>query len=349
MNIKTLHNRRTFLNGPSRGGSITVLILFCLTALLIFGVVVLNICWIHDCRAKLQATADSASLTAAQVLLSTGDRNTAIGLAQENAEQYSINNAAQNLAFNDFQFGSRVKNPNGSYSFLEGEFPLNSVKVIARRDGNGTGQISTHLSRFVGKEFVSLSRFSVASFADHDVAIVIDASGMMNGPGRFDGVKKLLGELLTVSQESMVRLRFSVTLFSKDAETVLPLSGNLVQVREAIDNIALRGPRALGDGMHLGLESLFDPKNGNGDTKKSLLILTECKSPKGLDPIAVAEIAKANNVDLDIFTFTKIADIATAQNIATASGGEHRHALTNSQLKQVLKQFIYDVPTFLIE
>jgi hypothetical protein len=83
--------------------------------------------------------------------------------------------------------------------------------------------------------------------------------------------------------------------------------------------------------------------------KRSLLVLSECKNPTGIDPVAVARTAQQNDVDVDVFTFTKIASTRLADEIAAEAGGQHHHALDSSDLLAALQQFVVDVPVFLFE
>ena len=330
-------------------GVSAILVLFCVSALLIFGIVALNICWVNDCREKLQSTADSAAINGARALLVTEDANIATNITIENASHYRINNQPQVLKSGDIQFGTRIRNEDGSYTFVLDGKPLNSVRVTARRDTKSSASIPVFLGKLVGRENVDVAYSATATFADHDIAIVIDASGMMHGPGRFDGVKMVMEEMLALAVKNGQRLRFSITVFSKDAEMVLPLTKDLPSVKDAFDQVVLRGPRELGGGMHVGMESLFDPQTMRVDTKKSLLVLTECRSPRGLDPLTVADVAKQNDIDLRIFTFTKTAGTRLADQIAETSGGKHYHGLNRLEIREAIKQLIRDVPTFLFE
>ncbi|MEQ1825560.1 MAG: VWA domain-containing protein [Pirellula sp.] len=333
----------------SRRGNVLFFVVFTAVALMFFGAMAINFVWFDFSEEKLQHTADSAAISATYALLLESDNLQPETIANRVAQDFEILNKKQDIEKSDTVFGKSTRNSSGKFIFQAGTKPFNSVRVTAKRQGgHKTGALPVFFRNLLGVTSVNMTCSATAVYLEQDLAIVVDASGFMHGPDRFDeaarGFKVVMDELETRNRKP----RVSLTLFSKDGDTIQSVTDNLDLVRDAFDNIFLRGPSDIERGLIEGLRSVFTASNAKLDTMKDVILFSECKENKA-KPNEITELAEQLGARIHVFTFSKVADTVLAKDIASATGGEHNHQASNAQIANFVDRVLNNSKVLLCE
>ncbi|MFQ6127929.1 MAG: VWA domain-containing protein [Thermoplasmata archaeon] len=155
-----------------------------------------------------------------------------------------------------------------------------------------------------------------------DVIFLIDKSGSMGYYQKFEyaklGAKSYVDDMKLPDQGAVIFFDEFVTLRN-------PLSTNYEQIKADIDSVvATGGWTAIGTAINAGWNSLV--ADGDPTHLWVCILLTDGRSNTGLDPIAEAQNAAANNVVIYTIGLAPDADNVTLQNIAAITGGKYFYA-----------------------
>ncbi len=200
--MKSLALRQSLLSKQARGhvrkAAAAVQVLVCMTVLMGFGALVIDIGMLYNTKAELQKSADAAALAAATELGNAGAedvRSSAFEKAQEFARGNKVLNDGILLAENaDVVFGRAFINPQtGKYQFeadAAEEFP-NAVRVIARRAKGSLNQpVSLYFARAMGLSSRNLSASATAVLIPRDIVLVADLSASHTYDSQLKNMKK---------------------------------------------------------------------------------------------------------------------------------------------------------------
>jgi hypothetical protein len=167
---------------PDRRGAVIVLAAFLLILVFACAAIAVDLAYLRVTRAELRNAADAAALAAGGVLRDTGSE----AEARAAAVAYAAMNTAggQPVVLDpaaDVFFGRRVFNDaTGSYEFVPGDRPFDSVQVFARRtEASRNGPVGLFFGRALGKDTAQVGAHAAASFLPRDIGLVIDLSGSM--------------------------------------------------------------------------------------------------------------------------------------------------------------------------
>lgn len=164
----------------NRRANITVLMTVILVALLAVAGLTINIAQLAVARTELRLATDAAAKAGTVVLGQTQSTDQARAQAIEIAARHLVSGRPLVLNEEDIQFGSSLRNPNGTYTFNKNQEPFNSVQVNAiLGENSATGSIEFLMSGFIEADAFSLHNKAIASRVDHDVCLVVDRSGSM--------------------------------------------------------------------------------------------------------------------------------------------------------------------------
>jgi Flp pilus assembly protein TadG len=165
-----------------RAGGIVLLLALLMMAILAYAAISIDLAYTRLVRAELRNAADTSALAAAGTLRDTNDP----AAARAAAVLYgSLNKAASSSvqidANNDVTLGQRVYDPNsGTWSFVAGQEPFDSVKVQARRtNGSLGGPVAMFFGKALNRPYAETAASAIATYLPRDIAIVIDLSGSM--------------------------------------------------------------------------------------------------------------------------------------------------------------------------
>lgn len=163
-----------------RRGATLVLIAIMSTALISLSALVLNWSYIELTNTELRSASDAAVKAAVVTLSQTQSQSQARQAAKAIAREYTIGGHKLKLRNSDIQFGNSEQQPDGSYSFVTGQQPVNSARVIASL-GNGalTASVPVLFSSFLPADSFDLQKRSTAGRYDHDICVVVDRSASM--------------------------------------------------------------------------------------------------------------------------------------------------------------------------
>jgi len=182
-----------------------------------------------------------------------------------------------------------------------------------------------------------------------DIMLVIDSSGSMEAtdynPTRFEAAKEAASFFATTKIVKGYQDRVGIATFGGDAVVVLPLTGDLRKVKEAISSLhqITHTSTAIGTALLRAADELTQDEPGR---KKAIVLLTDGESFVGDDPAEVAQ--KLNEKEIPVFAIgigTKKGqelsvgpvslDEETLKHIAKITCGEYFYAPDVPDLKRI--------------
>lgn len=88
-------------------------------------------------------------------------------------------------------------------------------------------------------------------------------------------------------------------------------------------------------------------REGDPDSKKVIVLMTDGQWNQGRDPVEAAKDAKAKSIIVHTITFLDAAEQSTMIEVATITGGRHYHASDASQLKAIFQELALSIPVAL--
>jgi len=187
------------------------------------------------------------------------------------------------------------------------------------------------------------------------VMLVHDTSGSMRAtdvaPDRLSAAREAARTLANTLPEEF---RLGLVSFGSTAQQLSEPTTDRTQVLRAIDSLAVKGSTAMGDGLTLGIQSIRAPATGpDGRPQRlpgAIVLLSDGKSTRGSDPIAVAAEAKKLKIPIyavalgtpggvlqrpDGSTSPVPPDTTTLQELARETGGRFFTAPTARDLEAV--------------
>lgn len=163
-----------------RSGSITVLFLLMLIAVIAVGAMAVDLALVEAARTDMRITADLASRAATVEYIETESVDAAIDRAQELAAINKVAGANLTLGDADIVPGNSARQSNDKYVFSAGGTPINSFRVNARlENGSSSGSLNTLFSKVHNRSTVELAQSATATETYLDVVLVLDRSGSM--------------------------------------------------------------------------------------------------------------------------------------------------------------------------
>lgn len=170
--IHTMENKRR--------GSITVMFLLLLTAVIAVGAMAVDFALVESARTDLRVTCDLASRAAMVDYI----ENQSVGSAKQKAKQIAKLNG---VLMSDFKLrnadvipGNSSPDANNRYVFTQGQTPYNSFRVEGKlTDGSRAGVLPLMFSGVHQRESIELQEHSTATETHLDIVLVLDRSGSM--------------------------------------------------------------------------------------------------------------------------------------------------------------------------
>lgn len=164
----------------NRNGSITVLFLLLLVAVITVGAVAVDYAMMESARTDLRIAADLSSRAAMVEYIENGNVASARSKAKLLCEVNKLFGTDIELTDSDIQPGNSVLQSDGSYIFNQNDTPVNSFRVDARFDENSaSGSVPLFFSGVHKRSSVDLNQTATATETYLDIVIVLDRSGSM--------------------------------------------------------------------------------------------------------------------------------------------------------------------------
>ena len=211
---------------------------------------------------------------------------------------------------------------------------------------------------------IIVSYFSVTeidSQPQYDIYLVMDVSGSMGTclRGDSDGTcyeigitnespivfaKKAAIEFVdSFSLDESSIHRIGLAIFHGGNEPASPISkivvgldNNPKKLKDGIDTLYPGGGTAMGDGISIATQSLFE--NSRSDTKKIIVLLSDGISNMGISPLSAAATATANEITIFSVGYGSSADVQTLKAVASLTNGKYYDAPTGQELADTFNE-----------
>ncbi|TWU13111.1 von Willebrand factor type A domain protein [Symmachiella macrocystis] len=368
----------------NRRGAMAVLVgamLVIFVAAVAFSV---DVAYMQLCRTELQVSTDAAARAAGEALTRSQDMDAARQAARDLAAVNLV--ALQPLLLDDADIipGNSDFQENGSWAFTPQGTPINSIRVIGRRTRiSPSGSIGLYFAKIFDQDDFEVTRASTVVRLDRDICIVVDRSGSMKwdveGETAWTGSNMYRFEIPPEPDSRWVALSVATKAFT-EALGLTPqvewvglvsyasdytnfgvqnhrvdidqgLTENHALIDSAMDDITARifnGATDIAAGIDSGKSVLLDPNNSRPFAVKTLILMSDGHPTSGGDPLVSANYAAQNNITIHTISFGE-ADLNLMQQIATAGGGQHFHALDAESLKAIFKKIALTIPVTFTE
>lgn len=362
---------------PTRKAAILTLFMLVLPLLLITLGFSVDLAYMHLVQSEMRLASDNAARVAADNLSRYENEDRASKAGVKIAEQFTVAGRPLRLQSSDFDFGRATADANGSFIFDTNGSPLNAVRVNAVRGTNSLdGTVPLFFSRLIGNQEYAPQVTSTASFINVDICLVLDRSTSMKfnvnsnetgmgvndrrfcrAPGsnsRWAALDKAVKVFNDVLRNNSAEEQISIITFGSDLDSVQPgLCGRQpaatldMQFSTNIDaadgtmntlsNSVWNGNTEIAAGMQIALTELASVRSRRF-ADRVMIVLTD-GFPTAGDAIAVANDAAAQRVTVYAITFGPDGDQSYMKQVAAAGHGEHAHAATEQELKDIFKRF----------
>lgn len=352
------------------------LVAFLLPALILFLGFAVDLAYMQNTRLELRAVTDAAARAAASTLSATDDKALARQAAKRIARRNSVAGESLLLRNSDIEFGRSEPDKKGSYAFVSGGTPTNSVRVLGdRTPGSRTGTVPLFFGKLVGSHDFQPVLTSTATFLNVDICLVLDRSTSMKadvdatesgmytndplfcqppGPNTRwvaldSAVKVFTNTLRDTNAEEQVGLAtyssaYSPVVYcgtSAAASTIdLGLTTDLSVVDSRVDTLTgsvWNGNTNIEAGMRNGLKVLTNGAAARESADKIMIVMTDGNENNG-SAMAAAYDCRAKKIQVHTITFGVDANQMLMRGVAEECGGRHLHANTTQELRDAFAE-----------
>ena len=344
--MKTARRRNGFAR--RRKGAMLVLIAILLIGFMATVAFSVDIALMHLTRTELRTATDAASKAAAIELSQSLDRNQAIARGQEIAALNDVSGDPLLLAAGDFEFGRSAEQPNGKFTFTNIGTPTNSVRVAGRRtNGSLSGPVPLMFGNVLGVDFFESTANSTATYIERDIVLVVDRSGSMAGP-KFAGLVSAIDVFVDTLDQTGVEEFVGVASYSQTATEDVQLTRNLAEVSSSVATMPIGGFTSISRGMLAG-RNIMNRSRGADFVERTMIVMTDGRHNRGREPRTVATQLAADRVTVHTITFGSNADITRMREVADIGNGQHFHAQTAQQLREIYREIALTLNTIITE
>jgi Ca-activated chloride channel homolog len=163
-----------------RKGAILVIVAALIVMLATIGSMTIGIAQIQLVRAELRMATDAAAKAAVTTLGRTQSLSSARQTAREIAALHQVAGVPFQITDANIEFGSAVRQTNGTFSFTLNGNPINAARITANRtNGSPLGSVPLMFPGFLSATNFQAVQEATAARADHDICLVLDRSGSM--------------------------------------------------------------------------------------------------------------------------------------------------------------------------
>lgn len=380
--------RRMNLAGRrARRGAVIVLLAIMMMVFAIMAAFAIDVAYMQMVRTELRAATDAAARAGAEALSRTQDESVAVAAAIQIAALNSVAGEPLNIEAADVVLGKSEQSGDGSWSFIPGGEPTNSLRVNGRKtDGSAAGPAALHFVGLLGKEYFEPVQAATAAQLDRDIVLVLDRSGSMawdlsgtdwsypsgTYPDAYcepphptesrwaaaaAALAAFLEEVEGTDQTELISLvtyaspgSWCDTSFNaSDIEADLTEDYSLVLSAMASRSAA---PIPGGTSISSGLDDAITVLTGASArplAHKTVVLMTDGVHNYGPAPINSAYVADAEGITIHTITFSGGADQAQMQAVAAATGGNHYHAPDAAALTAIFREIATTLPVVLTD
>ncbi len=346
-----------------------VVIFLALTALSV------DVAYMHLTRTQLRAATDAAARAGGEALSRVQSTTAARDAAKSFAAANLVAGEPLLLADEDIVFGHSTPQQDGSWSFVSGGRPTNSLQVQGRRtQGSLSGPVGLFFGRvFNVYQFEPVQNATVVKL-DRDICLVIDRSSSMKlglsstaqtisssdprfaqppyyPDSRWAAATAAVNVFVDTLAETPAQEQCALVSFASDYSwggvnnTASSLDQGLTFDAAAVkaaghsfDSIVFNGMTNTAAGLNAGIAELSHPSRARPYAGKTLVFLTDGFRTQGNDPLPLAEAAADQNIVIHTVTFGANFDQTEMIVVAEATGGEHYHAPNAQELSNIFRE-----------
>jgi hypothetical protein len=372
-------NRRR-IRRSDRRAAMLVLIAICLPLLIIMAAFAIDVAWMQLARTELRTATDAAARAAAKELSLSQDTPTARNRAKETAKRNNVAGEPLLLADGDIEFGRSVQTGTARFSFTPGGSKPNAARVHGRRtQGSLTGPVDLLFAGALGVRQFEPNDTATSTMLDRDICLVVDRSGSMMwtltggsnlpkgapncGPPdprsrwgalnvALDAFLKELGktnqvEHVGLASYSSNKTECGYTYKISQIDSDLVSDYSVIQSKMAeLSSKPVKGNTAISAGIDEGIKVLTGTKT-RPFAVKTMIVMTDGIHNLGPEPVLSAQNAAKSDIVIHSITFSDDADIKRMKDVAAATGGQHFHAPTATELVKIFKQIAATLPVML--
>ena len=248
-------------------------------------------------------------------------------------------------------FGSASVGADGKYTFEESTAVINSVRVIGdRTETSPDGSVALMFGPIIGTDSFSPTAASAATRLDRDIALVLDKSGSMGSNGRFDALLNGVDVFVNEMNRSVAEEHLSLTAYDTNPTKLVDMTSDVEAIRTSIATQTPSGFTGIGRALRIGLDSLEnDPGSRGAFSLKSVVLMTDGRQNRGVEPMVVAREARDLGVIVHTITFSDGANEDLMRDVASTTGGVHIHASSDQELVDAFQTIARTVQVLTIE
>lgn len=338
-----------------RAGAMLVLVVLTLPVVLAFSAFAVNIAYMQLTRTELRTASDAAARAASRTLSLTQDVNAARAAAVDAASRNLVAGTPMTLRDTDVVFGSSEPDIAGRYDFTaqsDTSNKLTGVRVNANRTaGSADGSIPLLFQGIFDAGTFEPVRETVASHTDRDVFLILDRSGSMTtatpGGNRWKDLRKAVRAFVKILRKTPQSEQVGLATYSTAASLDEKLSKSYNKLLNKVDNASVSGWTAIGEGMKKGISGLEDPATARPIAAKTLVVMTDGRHNRGVNPDVIAMDARSRNITVHTITFSAGANQTLMKEVARVGGGKHWHADDQDELVHVFEEVANNLPTLI--
>jgi hypothetical protein len=354
-----------------------MLYLICLFVIIFIAMTALSVdvAYMHLSRTQLRSATDAAARAGAEALSrsqsTTAARDAAKALAAENL----VAGDPLLLDDSDIVFGHSSRQTDGTWSFVSGGTPINSLQVLGQRTRTSrSGSVGLFFGRvFDVYDFQPVQSATVVKL-DHDICIVLDRSSSMKlslssddetisgsdprfsqppqfPDSRWAAAVAAVDVFVDTLQQTPAVEQCAVASFASDysacgvnnvaAALDRPLTTDAALVKSAAhsyDTKVFNGMTNTCAGLDKGIAELTHATRARPYAGKTIVFLTDGFRTAGSDPLPSAQYAATKNIMIHTVSFGANFNQSELTAIAGATGGQHYHAPDAATLSATFRE-----------
>jgi Ca-activated chloride channel homolog len=330
-----------------------------------------DVAYMHLTRTQLRAATDAAARAGAESLSRNQSTSAARSAAQQLAEENLVAGEPLKLADSDIVFGHSSRQPDGTWGFIPGGTPTNSLQVLGQRTRTSrSGSVGLFFGRvFNVYDFQPVQSATVVKL-DHDICVVLDRSSSMklslsstaetmsssdprfgqppqSPDSRWAAATAAVDVFVDTLQQTPATEFCAVASFASDYsafgvnnegaslnQTLTNVPGQIKSAAHSYDNTIFNGMTNTCAGLDEAIGELTNTTRARPYAGKTIVFLTDGFRTAGSDPVPSAQYAASRNIVIHTVSFGASFNQSELIAISGATGGKHYHAPDAATLSQ---------------